>query len=71
MGPTDTEVEDLNRYIAEQMGFLARQLQYIESLRESGVDIGEATRDLASIEETLWRMIDRRKFLLSGAAEPS
>ena len=68
MSPTDTELDDLNRHIAEQMGFLARQRQYIETLKANEEDVTEATRHLASIEETLWQLIDRRKRLLSGPA---
>ena len=58
------EFEQLTRNIAEQVSFLARQKKFIEKLRADGQDLTEAERHLASIEETLWRLIDRRKGLL-------
>ena len=64
MAPEPSEFEELTRHIAEQMRFLIRQKGFIERLRAEGKDLTETNRHLASIEETLWRLIDRRKSLL-------
>ena len=64
MAPEPSEFEELTRHIAEQMHFLIRQKEFIERLRAEGKDLTEANRHLASIEETLWRLIDRRKRML-------
>jgi hypothetical protein len=70
MSSAETEIEDVNRHIAEQMGRLARQQVLIEKLKASGRDVTEAARFLEAIEEMLWQMIDRRKLLLSRPVKP-
>ena len=49
----NTELEDLNRYIAEQFGFLMRHRKFIADLKASGRDVANADRMLASIQNTL------------------
>ena len=60
----DTELEDLNRYITEQFGFLMRQQEFFADVKASGGDAGETMRMLQSIENSFWDLIDRRKALL-------
>lgn len=64
----NTELEDLNRYIAEQFGFLMRH-RLIADLKASGRDVANADRMLASIQNTLWDLIGRRKPLLEQPAK--
>ena len=65
----NTELEDLNRYIAEQFGFLMRHRKFIADLEASGRDVADAERLLASIKNTLWDLIGRRKPLLERPAK--
>ena len=65
----NTELEDLNRYIAEQFGFLMRHRKFIADLEASGRDVADAERLLATIKNTLWDLLDRRKPLLERPAK--
>ena len=63
----DTELEDLNRHIAEQFAFLMQQQKFFADVKATGGDAGEAKRMLWSIENSFWDLIDRRKALLERA----
>jgi hypothetical protein len=65
----NTELEELNRYIAEQFGFLLQHQKFIADLKASGRDIADAERLFASIENTLWDLMGRRKALLVKPAK--
>ena len=65
----DKELEDLNRCIAEQFGFLMRQEKFLADVKASGRDTTAAKRMLESIENCFWDLIDRRKALLERASK--
>jgi len=65
----NTELEDLNRHIAEQFGFLMRQQKFLADVKASGRDTAEAMRILQSIENSFWHLIDRRKAALEKSSK--
>ena len=65
----DRELEDLNRYIAEQFGFLMRQQKFLADVKASGRDTLAAKRMVQSIENSFWHLIDRRKALLERGSK--